>query len=57
MNFGFSGRKRFSDLGEQEILALAISGEEDDARIYLTFAARLEGDFPNSAGLFRSMAA
>ena len=28
------GRRRFRDLSEQEILALAISSEEDDARIY-----------------------
>ncbi|MCB2012480.1 MAG: rubrerythrin family protein, partial [Geminicoccaceae bacterium] len=39
------------------ILALAISGEEDDARIYLTFAERLQGEFPASARLFRDMAA
>ena len=34
-------RKRFSDLTGQEILALAISSEEDDARIYRGYAARL----------------
>lgn len=56
MLFGIGGRKRFSELSEQEILALAISAEEDDARIYLTFAQALAGDFPNSAQLFRSMA-
>ena len=32
------GRKRFADLSEREILALAISAEEDDARIYAGFA-------------------
>lgn len=57
MLFGFSSRKRFSDLTEQEILALAISAEEDDARIYLSFAAALEQEFPRSAELFRGMAA
>ena len=30
--FGF-GRRPFSSLSEQEILALAISSEEDDSRI------------------------
>ncbi len=38
--------KRFSDLNEAEILALAISNEEEDARIYLQFANRLRADFP-----------
>jgi hypothetical protein len=28
------GRRRFDSLSEQEVLALAISSEEDDARIY-----------------------
>ncbi len=56
MLFGITNRKRFSDLSEQEILALAISSEEDDARIYLTFAEQLEENYPKSAGLFRSMA-
>ena len=50
-------RKRFSDLSEQEILALAISSEEDDARIYRGYAERLRADFPASAGLFDGMAA
>ncbi len=57
MLFGITNRKRFSDLTEQEILALAISSEEDDARIYLTFAEQLDPEFPNSAELFRNMAA
>ena len=30
---GFGFRKKFSDLSEKEILALAISSEEDDASI------------------------
>ena len=36
-----SSRRRFADLSEQEILALAISSEEDDASIYRTYAERL----------------
>ncbi len=49
-------RRRFSDLSEQEVLALAISSEEDDARIYRSFAQRLRGDFPASAAVFDGMA-
>lgn len=51
-----SFRRRFSDLSEQEVLALAISSEEDDARIYRTFAERLRADFPASAAVFDGMA-
>ncbi|MBT8153301.1 rubrerythrin family protein [Epibacterium ulvae] len=53
----WASRKRFSTLDEQEILALAISAEEDDARIYRSFAAEVQDDFPASAALFRDMAA
>jgi rubrerythrin len=53
---GFSNRRRFSDLTEQEILALAISSEEDDAQIYRSYAERLRTDFPNSASVFDGMA-
>ena len=54
---GFSSRRRFSDLIEQEILALAISSEEDDAQIYRMYAERLRADFPASAAIFDGMAA
>ena len=54
---GFSSRRRFSDLTEQEILALAISSEEDDAQIYRMYAERLRTDFPASAAIFDGMAA
>ncbi len=53
---GVISRRRFSDLSEQEVLALAISSEEDDARIYRTYAERLRGDYPASAAVFDSMA-
>lgn len=56
MRFSLS-RKRFSDLSEQEILALAISSEEDDARIYRGYAETLRVDFPDSAKVFEGMAA
>ena len=49
-------RKRFRDLSEQEVLALAISSEEDDARIYRGYAERLRADFPDSAAVFEGMA-
>jgi rubrerythrin len=49
-------RRRFSDLSEQEVLALAISSEEDDARIYRSFAERLRGAYPASAAVFDGMA-
>jgi erythrin-vacuolar iron transport family protein len=48
--------KRFRDLSESEILALAVANEEEDARIYLQFAHRLAGDFPASARIFEEMA-
>ncbi|MBI3435710.1 MAG: rubrerythrin [Proteobacteria bacterium] len=48
--------KRFADLTEQEILALAISNEEDDSRIYRGFAEGLREQFPASAKVFDEMA-
>ncbi|MGB3409038.1 MAG: iron exporter MbfA [Jannaschia sp.] len=52
----FSSRRNFRDLSEQEVLALAISSEEDDARIYRTYAQNLRADFPDTAGVFDDMA-
>lgn len=49
--------KAFSELTEQEILALAISAEEEDARIYADYAEGLKADFPASAKVFNEMAA
>ncbi|MCL2469869.1 MAG: rubrerythrin [Alphaproteobacteria bacterium] len=49
--------KRFSDLKEDEVLALAISGEEEDSQIYMHFAGRLQNDFPATAQMFEAMAA
>jgi rubrerythrin len=48
--------KRFSDLSELEILALAISNEEEDSRIYRGFAEGLREEFPASAKVFDEMA-
>jgi erythrin-vacuolar iron transport family protein len=53
---GISTRRRFADLTEQEVLALSISSEEDDARIYRTYAERLRAEYPASALVFDGMA-
>jgi len=53
---GFHERKRFSELTEQEVLALAIASEEEDSRIYATYAERLRPDYPQSAKMFEAMA-
>lgn len=50
------GKRPFESLSEQEILALAISSEEDDARIYLAYAEGLKADYPQSAKVFEEMA-
>jgi rubrerythrin len=49
--------KRFADLSEQEVLALAISSEEEDNRIYSDFAEGLRADYPDTAKMFEEMAA
>ena len=48
--------KRFADLTEQEVLALAITNEEEDSRIYRSFAERLRGNYAASAKMFDEMA-
>jgi rubrerythrin len=50
------GRRPFDSLSEQEILALAISSEEDDARIYRAYADGLRDQFAQSAKVFDEMA-
>ena len=47
--------KNFDDLSEQEILALAISLEEEDERVYADFAEGLRQEFPASAAVFDGM--
>ena len=49
--------RRFSDLSERDILALAIGNEEEDGRIYADFAEGLRDDYPASAQVFTEMAA
>jgi len=48
--------KRFADLNEQEILALAIANEDEDNRIYRSFADRLRGSYPETAEMYDKMA-
>jgi rubrerythrin len=48
--------KNFADLSEREVLAVAISSEEEDSRIYMTFAEDLAERYPDSAKLFEGMA-
>jgi erythrin-vacuolar iron transport family protein len=45
----------FHSLSEREILALAISLEEEDERIYADFAEGLRENFPGSAAVFSGM--
>jgi rubrerythrin len=51
-----SGRRPFDSLSEREILALAVSAEEEDGRIYAAFAERLRSAYPASAAIFDGMA-
>jgi|SRR5579884_599247 len=47
--------RSFRDLSEKEILALAISLEEEGARIYGDFAEGLRQDYPATAQIFEEM--
>ncbi len=47
--------KRFDELTEQEVLALAIALEEQDARIYDDFAEGLKEQYPEQAEKFKAM--
>ena len=48
--------KSFSDLSEREILALAISNEDEDNHIYRSFADGLRASYPDTAGMYDQMA-
>lgn len=50
-------KKRFRDLSEKEILALAIQLEEEDARVYGDFAEGLRETYPSTAKMFEDMQA
>jgi len=47
--------RKFKDLSEREILALAISLEEEDGRVYADFADGLRETYPATARLFEDM--
>src|ERR1051326_8946538 len=47
--------RNFDSLSEREILALAISLEEEDERVYADFAEGLRENFPASAAVFDDM--
>ncbi len=49
--------KNFKELTDREIVALAITLEEEDGRIYGDFAERLRGDYPSTAKLLGEMQA
>lgn len=51
-----AGKTDFDKLSEQQILALAISSEEDDGQIYRTYADGLREEFPDTARMFDEMA-
>jgi len=48
--------KNFADLTEREVLAVAIASEEEDSRIYMTFAEDLAKRYPDTAKIFEEMA-
>jgi erythrin-vacuolar iron transport family protein len=48
-------KKAFKDLTEKEIVALAISSEEEDGRIYGEFADALRESYPATATMFEEM--
>ena len=48
--------RNFAELSEQEILALAVSLEEEDQRVYLEYAHGLADNYPASAQMFTEMA-
>jgi rubrerythrin len=52
----FAHMRPFTSLTEREILALAISSEEEDGRIYADFAESLREEYPDSARVFDDMA-
>jgi erythrin-vacuolar iron transport family protein len=47
--------RSFSDLGEREVLALAISLEEEDSRIYRDYAERMKEKYPETASILQTM--
>lgn len=48
--------RNFSELSEQEVLALAIALEEEDERTYDDYAHSLHANYPDTAAVFAAMA-
>ncbi|QPF84397.1 rubrerythrin [Bradyrhizobium genosp. L] len=48
--------KKFADLSEREVLAVAIASEEEDSRIYMSFAEDLAERYPDTAKIYEEMA-
>jgi erythrin-vacuolar iron transport family protein len=48
--------RTLAELSEREVLALAIANEEEDSRIYVSFAETCAADFPASSKIFEEMA-
>jgi rubrerythrin len=53
----FGMARKFKDLTEREILALAVSLEEEDGRVFSDFAEGLRDTYPATAKLFDDMGA
>jgi rubrerythrin len=49
--------RSFKSLNEQEVLCLAISLEEEHARIYADYAESLRANYPSTTELFKAMSA
>jgi rubrerythrin len=49
-------RRDFSSLNAREILSLAVAAEEEDGRIYATYAEKLRAHYPATAKIFEGMA-
>ena len=49
-------RRDFDSLSEREILSLAVAAEEEDSRIYATYAEKLRTLYPSTAAVFDGMA-
>jgi rubrerythrin len=49
-------RREFSSLNAREIVSLAVAAEEEDGRIYATYAEKLRAHYPGTAKIFDGMA-
>jgi rubrerythrin len=49
-------KRDFASLNAREILSLAVAAEEEDGRIYATYAEKLRAHYPGTAAIFDGMA-